>query len=83
MLAMKQYGIPALFVASLALGAGLANSAAAQTYTVGTGVAPFGFANAAGEPAGFSVEVMRAIAADAGFNVEFRVYPVFGVLFQL
>jgi polar amino acid transport system substrate-binding protein len=65
----------------LLVGFGPAGTVAAQTYTVGTAIAPFGFVDSAtGEPAGYSVDVMGAIAEDAGFDITFTVFPTFGEL---
>jgi ABC-type amino acid transport substrate-binding protein len=56
-------------------------AAAAETYKVGTTAAPYGFTDPqTGQATGYSVDVMKAIAADAGFDVEFTVFTTFGEL---
>ena len=65
-----------LLTACLAL---VAPASGQQVLKVGTGVAPFGFVDAkTNTPAGFSVEVMTAIAKDQGMQIQFVVMPVFG-----
>lgn len=61
---------------------GLAGPAESQQkLLVGTAVAPFGFTDAkTGQPAGFSVDVMNAIAKDQGLTLEFEVMPAFASL---
>lgn len=60
-------------------GLAISSGANAQTLVVGTAVPPFGFIDqSTGAPAGFSVDVMNAIAADAGLQIEFRHFDTFG-----
>ena len=50
-----------------------------QVYKVGTGVVPFGFADPrTNSTQGYSVDVMNAIAGDAGFQVQLTALASFG-----
>jgi polar amino acid transport system substrate-binding protein len=50
-----------------------------QVYKVGTGVVPFGFTDPkTNSTQGYSVDVMNAIARDAGFQVQFTAFASFG-----
>lgn len=42
-----------------------------ETDLVGTAVPPFGIMDSSGQLTAYGVDVMKAIAADAGFDVEF------------
>ncbi len=53
----------------------IAGSATAQAYKVGSCCAPFGLIDEdSGEAKGYSVEVMKTIAEDAGLDIEFEVF---------
>lgn len=84
---MSRLRLHTIFALGLVMAAGTAGAQQAtptpggisQTILVGTAVPPFGFLDpTTGNAAGFSVEVMNAIAADAGFQVEFRYFDAFG-----
>ena len=73
--------ILAVTVAALALGTAVVSAAEAETaervLTIGAAAhyAPYSFLDENGDPAGYNVELTRAIARAMGINVEIRIRP--------
>ena len=69
--------------AATVLTCGPATAADPVTYTVGTGATyrPFEFQAPNKEIVGFDIDLVKAIAKEQGFNVEF-INTLFGVIFE-